>query len=222
VIFNMLGLSLTFYSTEPELHRGYDPKKKVWYQEIEIQHDLEAIETSPEDAEKFKRQHGDKVDVYSEDGKFYARMKKGAKMLLPKASTFDRLVAGQIPTGNVIIGESRDEFLMFCDLGWNHRHFGIPDDIAAQVDRTALWALVSVAEALMMSGITDPYELYNYVHPSEVGSALGSGVGGMVSLQKMFRERREEADVQNDILQETFINTVAGWVNLLLRMFFDY
>lgn len=32
----------------------------------------------------------------------------------------------------------------------------------------------------------------------------------------MFRDRRAEADVQKDILQETFINTVAGWVNLLL------
>lgn len=32
----------------------------------------------------------------------------------------------------------------------------------------------------------------------------------------MFRDRRAEQDVQNDILQETFINTVAGWVNLLL------
>lgn len=68
----------------------------------------------------------------------------------------------------------------------------------------------------MMSGITDPYELYKYVHPSEVGTAIGSGMGGMTSLSKMFRDRRAEQDVQNDILQETFINTVAGWVNLLL------
>lgn len=32
----------------------------------------------------------------------------------------------------------------------------------------------------------------------------------------MFRDRRNELDVQNDILQETFINTTAGWINLLL------
>ena len=54
-----------------------------------------------------------------------------------------------------------------------------------------------------MSGITDPYELYKYVHPSEVGSSLGSGMGGMQSLQAMFIERREEKEVQKDILQET-------------------
>lgn len=38
----------------------------------------------------------------------------------------------------------------------------------------------------------------------------------MESLSAMFKDRREEKDVQMDILQETFINTVAGWVNLLL------
>ncbi|KEP51168.1 fatty acid synthase alpha subunit [Rhizoctonia solani 123E] len=67
-----------------------------------------------------------------------------------------------------------------------------------------------------MSGITDPYELYKHVHPAEVGSSLGSGMGGTQSLAAMFKDRREEKDVQKDILQETFINTVAGWVNLLL------
>lgn len=90
--------------------------------------------------------------------------------------------------------------------GWSHKAFGIPDDIAAQVDRTSLWALVSVAEALMMAGVTDPYELYKYVHPSEVGSSLGSGMGGIVSISKMFRDRREEKDVQKDILQETYVS----------------
>lgn len=55
----------------------------------------------------------------------------------------------------------------------------------------------------MMAGVTDPYELYKYVHPSEVGSSLGSGMGGITSISKMFRDRREEKDVQKDILQET-------------------
>lgn len=57
----------------------------------------------------------------------------------------------------------------------------------------------------MMAGVTDPYELYKYVHPSEVGSSLGSGMGGIVSISKMFRDRREEKDVQKDILQETYV-----------------
>jgi fatty acid synthase subunit beta len=39
---------------EPELFRGYDPKKKVFNQEIELIHDLEAIEVAQSEAEKFK------------------------------------------------------------------------------------------------------------------------------------------------------------------------
>lgn len=70
-------------------------------------------------------------------------------------------------------------------------------------NRTALWALTCTMEALVMSGVTDPYELYKYVHPAEVGTSLGSGMGGMHSLQAMFKDRREEKDVQKDILQET-------------------
>lgn len=134
----------------------------------------------------------------SESGEWSVKLKRGARILVPKAFHFNRLVAGQLPTG------------------WDAGRYGIPNDIVAQTDRTALWSLVSVTEALVNSGVTDPYELYKFVHPSEVGTSLGSGMGGMESLSAMFKDRREEKDVQMDILQETFINTVAGWVNLLL------
>ncbi|TFK27788.1 fatty acid synthetase alpha subunit [Coprinopsis marcescibilis] len=184
---------------EPELFRGYDPNKKVFNQEIELIHDLEPIEVSQNEAEKFKLQHGEKCDIWAgEDGQWFAKFKRGACVLVPKAFKFSRTVAGQIPTG------------------WHAGRYGIPDDIIAQTDRATLWALVCTAEALNASGITDPYELYKHLHPSEVGTAIGSGMGGVTSMAKMFKDRRDEKDVQNDILQETFINTTAGWINLLL------
>ncbi|KAF9485144.1 fatty acid synthetase alpha subunit [Pholiota conissans] len=184
---------------EPELFRGYDPNKKVFNQEVELIHDLEPIEVSESEAQKFKLQHGDKCDVWAgEGGQWFAKFKKGACVFVPKAFKFSRTVAGQIPTG------------------WAAGRYGIPDDIVAQTDRTTLWALVSTIEALNASGITDPYELYKHMHPSEVGTALGSGMGGTISMGKMFKDRRDEKEVQNDILQETFINTTAGWINLLL------
>ncbi|EAU85370.1 fatty acid synthetase alpha subunit [Coprinopsis cinerea okayama7 len=184
---------------EPELFRGYDPNKKVFNQEIELIHDLEPIEVSETEAQKFKLQHGDKCDIWAgEGGQWFAKFKKGACVLVPKAFKFSRTVAGQIPTG------------------WHAGRYGIPDDIIAQTDRATLWALVCTAEALNASGITDPYELYKHMHPSEVGTAIGSGMGGVTSMAKMFKDRRDEKEVQNDILQETFINTTAGWINLLL------
>ncbi|KAF5337956.1 hypothetical protein D9757_014846 [Collybiopsis confluens] len=184
---------------EPELFRGYDPSKKVFNQEVELIHDLEPIEVTQAEASKFKHQHGDKCDIWAgEGGQWFFKLKKGACVFVPKAFSFSRKVASQIPTG------------------WYAGRYGIPDDIIAQTDPVALWNLVSTAEALNMSGITDPYELYQHVHPSEVGTSLGSGMGGQASLQKMFTDRRDEKEVQNDILQETFINTTAGWINLLL------
>lgn len=184
---------------EPELFRGYDPKKKVFNQEIELIHDLEPIEVARSEAEKFKHEHGEKCDIWAGEGdQWFVKFKKGARVFVPKAFRFSRLVAGQIPTG------------------WHAGRYGIPADIIAQTDRATLWALVCTAEALNMSGITDPYELYNHMHPSEVGTCVGSGMGGTESLAKMFKDRRDEKEVQNDILQETFINTTAGWINLLL------
>ncbi|KIY43927.1 fatty acid synthase [Fistulina hepatica ATCC 64428] len=184
---------------EPELFRGYDPKRKVFHQEVELIHDLEPIEIAEDEAQRFKLQHGEKCDIWAgEGGQWFAKFKKGALILVPKAFQFSRLVAGQIPTG------------------WSAGRYGIPEDIVTQVDRVSLWALVCVAEAMNMSGITDPYELYQHIHPSEISTSLGSGMGGVSSMQEMFRDRREEKEVQNDVLQETFINTTAGWVNLLL------
>ncbi|KAG0363748.1 3-oxoacyl-[acyl-carrier-protein] synthase [Podila minutissima] len=184
---------------EPELFGGYDPKRKGLLQEVLIDHDLEAFEVSKEEAQMFKLEHGDKVDIYEEEsGQWAVKFKKGANMYIPKALKFDRLVAGQIPTG------------------WDAARYGVPKDIIDQVDTITLYVLVSTVEALVASGITDPYEFYQYVHVSEVGNTAGSGVGGMLSLRGMYRDRVLDKPVQKDILQESFINTMPAWVNMLL------
>ncbi|KAJ1924023.1 fatty acid synthase alpha subunit Lsd1 [Tieghemiomyces parasiticus] len=185
---------------EPELVAGYQPEKKLILREVVIDHDLEPFEASPEEAAQFVAQNGEFVDVaeHAETGQFQVRFRKGATLMVPKALRFDRLVAGQIPTG------------------WDAARYGVPQEIIDQVDRITLFVLVATVESLVASGITDPYEFYKYVHVSEVGNCCGSGVGGMYSLSKMYRDRLLDKPVQNDILQETFINTMAAWVNLLL------
>lgn len=185
---------------EPELFNGYDPNKKQLLQEVQIEEDLDPFETSKETAEEFQRQHGDKVEVFeiADSGEYTVRLKKGATLLIPKALRFDRLVAGQIPTG------------------WDAKKYGIPDDIISQVDPVTLFVLVSTAEALLSSGITDPYEFYKYVHISQVGNCVGSGIGGTTALRGMYKDRFMDKPVQKDILQESFINTMSAWVNMLL------
>ncbi|KAE8217656.1 hypothetical protein CF319_g8305 [Tilletia indica] len=186
---------------EPELFTGYDPARKGFTQEIELSHDLGPLEVSGAGADKYKREHGDKVDVWETapgSDSWLVMLKKGAQAFVPKAVSFERLVAGQIPTG------------------WSGARYGIPEEIVSQVDHTTLWVLVCVAEALAMSGISDPCELYEHDYISEVGISIGSGMGGMQSLSAMLHDRRNDIVVQKDILQETFINVASGWVNLLL------
>ncbi|KAF1352372.1 fatty acid synthase subunit alpha [Delphinella strobiligena] len=185
---------------EPELFNGYDPTKKQLLQEIQIEEDLDPFETSKETADEFKREHGEKVEIFEieDSGEFQVRLKKGATLLIPKALRFDRLVAGQVPTG------------------WDAAKYGVPDDIISQVDPVTLYVLVSTAEALLSSGITDPYEFYKYVHISEVGNCIGSGIGGTTALRGMYKDRFLDKPLQKDILQESFINTMSAWVNMLL------
>ncbi|PKY00401.1 putative fatty acid synthase alpha subunit FasA [Aspergillus campestris IBT 28561] len=185
---------------EPELFKGYDPNKKQLLQEIVIQEDLDPFEASKETAEEFKREHGDNVEIFevAESGEFTVRLRKGATLLIPKALRFDRLVAGQVPTG------------------WDAKRYGIPDDIIEQVDPVTLFVLVCTAESMLSAGITDPYEFYKYVHLSEVGNCIGSGIGGTHALRGMYKDRYLDKPVQKDILQESFINTMSAWVNMLL------
>lgn len=195
-ILNHSGIRLI----EPELFHGYDPNRKELVQEVVIQHDLEPFVTDKTTALQYQLQHGELVEVFPDEAgeEYTVRILKGAKLFIPKALRFDRLIAGQIPTG------------------WNAKNYGISDDIIDQVDPITLYVLVATVEALLSAGVTDPYEFYKYVHVSEVGNCSGSGMGGVSALKGMFKDRYKDLPVQNDVLQESFINTMSAWVNMLL------
>ncbi|KAJ2374283.1 fatty acid synthase alpha subunit Lsd1 [Coemansia sp. RSA 2611] len=185
---------------EPELVGGYDPNKKHMMRELQIEHDMEPFETTAEEAAEFKLRNGERVRIWAnESGSSWSvRFLKGATLMIPKALRFDRLTAAQLPTG------------------WDPVRYGIPKDIADQVDPVTCYALVATVEALVRSGITDPYELYKYVHVSEVGSSTGSGLGGMRSTRKVFAERPCDVSQTPDVYQETFLSTPPAWINMLL------
>ncbi|KAL9120415.1 MAG: hypothetical protein Q9187_003025 [Circinaria calcarea] len=185
---------------EPEFWDGNDPHQTDILQEVAIQEDLEPFSASKETAEEFQRKHGHLAEIFEDpaSGEWIVRIKKGAILMIPKAVQYGNVVAGQIPTG------------------WTARTYGISDDIVSQVDPITLYTLVCTVEALLSAGITDFYEFYQYIHTSEVGNCIGSGIGGMDSLAEMFKGRYLGRPVQNDILQETFINTVGAWINMLL------
>ncbi|KAJ2035636.1 fatty acid synthase alpha subunit Lsd1 [Coemansia sp. S3946] len=185
---------------EPELVNGYDPNKRTILREIQIEHDMEPFEATADEAAKFKAQNGSNVDIWenSSGGSWLVKFLKGALIRVPMALRGDRMVAALVPTD------------------WDPRRYGIPDDVVKQVDQVTCFALVATVEALVRSGITDPYELYQYFHISEIGNTTGSGFGGSVSMQDVFRSRHLDKEVKNDALQETFVSTIQAWTNMLL------
>jgi len=186
---------------EPELFGGYDPHNKMFLHQVALNSDMAPLEVSAEEARAFKQRHGEAVDTYQDESNpdaWYVKLNKGAVLYIPKALKFDRFVAGQVPST------------------WNPSILGIPQDIINQVDRVTLFSLFSTVEALVSAGMTDPYEFYQYIHVSELGNTFGGGFGGMEAIRRTYRNRLLELPVQGDILQETFINTVGAWLNMLL------
>lgn len=185
---------------DPEVSNNYDPERKEILQEIVIEESLAPFEASETAAKAFKKFHGDKADIFedAETGQYWVHLYKGATLRIPKAISSTRLVAGQIP------------------LGWDPKRYGIPQDMIDQTEPVTLYTLVCVSEALMSSGITDPYEIYRYVHLSGLANCIGTSSGSLAGQRAVYRDRMMDMDVQNDILQETMLNTTAAWVNMLL------
>ncbi|KAK7960616.1 hypothetical protein PG988_011830 [Apiospora saccharicola] len=184
---------------EKQEHDLTAPDQEQTLHEIAVTEDLAPFDVSLETAQDLKREHGDKVVITEkEDGQFSATLKAGTTLLIPKAFHFRNAVGAQVPAG------------------WNPRAYGIPEDIITQVDPITLYALVATVEAFLSAGIADPYELYDHLHESELGNAVGASLGGLKSLHEMFKRRYLDRQVQSDILAETFVNTTAAWINMLL------
>lgn len=80
-----------------------------------------------------------------------------------------------------------------------------------QVDPVTLYCLVSTAEAFLSAGMT-PEQLDAHLHPGRVGVTIGTGIGGMSKLKRLYRDFYDGAERQNDTLQETLINVIGGYV----------
>ena len=185
---------------ESELFGGYDPAKKEYLHEVAIEEDLPEFDTSRSVAEAFKLHHGDKVSIRQIEGsdEFKVQLKRGASVKISKAVPFEGFVAGQIPTG------------------WDATKYGLPEDIVRQVDPVTAYALCCAAEALYSAGISDASEILQHIHISEIGNFVGSMMGGTTKVRNMYKDRYLDKDVQGDVMQETYLNTTAAWINMLL------
>lgn len=167
--------------------------------EVGTQEDLPPFDCSSQAAGDLKRRHGDAVEVLSDDGSSASvRIRSCGTIFVPKAMNTAFYVGAQVPQG------------------WDAARYGIPQEVSAQNDRPGLFALVCAVETFLSAGITDVYELYKYIHVSEVGNCIGSGAGGLPAFQRMHEHRLLGRVVPNDNLSEAFVGTAAAWLNLLL------
>jgi len=128
-----------------------------------------------------------------ESGEWNVTRHTGSMIRVPRRATMTRTVGGQFPKG-------------FDPTRW-----GIPASMVGDVDKIALWNIVTTVDAYLGAGFT-PAEILESIHPSLVASTQGTGFGGMMSMRKLYLDRFLNHEIPTDILQEALPNVVAAHV----------
>ena len=129
----------------------------------------------------------------AESGEWNVTRHAGSMIRVPRRAAMTRIVGGQFPKG-------------FDPVKW-----GIPASMVGDVDKIALWNIVTTVDAYLSAGFT-PVEILQAVHPSMVASTQGTGFGGMASMRKLYLDRFLNHEIPTDILQEALPNVVAAHV----------
>lgn len=159
-----------------------------------LDREIEFVVDSEAEARDYVAADEEGTRIYrNEDGEWVVRKLKGAIARVPRKATLTRTVAGQMPDG-------------FDPARW-----GIPPAMLDGLDRIAVWNLVTAVDAFLTAGFS-PAELLQAVHPGDVSSTQGTGIGGMESLHKVFVTRFLGEARPSDILQEALPNVVAAHV----------
>nr|WP_141812182.1 type I polyketide synthase [Nocardia bhagyanarayanae] len=133
------------------------------------------------------------ITAVPDSGDWTVTRKAGTEIRVPRKAKLSRTVGGQIPTG------------------WDPTIWGISADMAASVDRVALWNIVCTVDAFLGSGFS-PAELMSWVHPSLVANTQGTGMGGMSSMRSLYVDNLLGEPRPNDILQEALPNVALAHV----------
>ncbi len=180
---------------DPKMQYGFDPQRLTVWADVALEQDFVFPVPGRAEGEAFVSAAGDGARLVFDPAKdaWFVVRKKGSVVKVARAARLNRYVAGQVPGA------------------WDPVRYGIPKDLAEQVDRTTLFNLVSTVEAFLSAGL-EPEELYEYLHPSDVGSTQGAGIGGMQKLRRLYLDHALDRPRQGDALQETLINVTAAWV----------
>lgn len=181
--------------TDPEIQK-FDPRKMTIYPEVILKEDHVFEVGSKAEAEQFYNFDPEHTSIREEDGgQWVVIRKKGSSAMIPKAVKLDRYVSAQILKG-----------IDFTAA------YGIPKEMVDQIDRVTIWGIVSAVKALFSAGLTQE-EIYEHTHVSRMGITVGGGLGGAQSMHELYVDRKLGRPTQSDIIQETLINVLGGWLS---------
>ncbi|MCH4209829.1 beta-ketoacyl synthase N-terminal-like domain-containing protein, partial [Bifidobacterium sp.] len=163
--------------------------------EVFLDHDVEFSVPSKDVADEYVKLDEAHTTIAQdeESGEWVVTRHVGSMIRVPRRATMSRTVGGQFPKG-------------FDPLKW-----GIPASMVGDVDRIALWNIVTTVDAYLSAGFS-PVEILQAIHPSMVASTQGTGFGGMSSMRKLYLDRFLNHEIPTDILQEALPNVVAAHV----------
>ncbi|MBT1174387.1 DUF1729 domain-containing protein [Bifidobacterium sp. LC6] len=163
--------------------------------EVFLDHDVTFSVPSREVAEEYVKLDAKHTTIApdAESGEWNVTRHAGSMIRVPRRATMTRTVGGQFPKG-------------FDPTRW-----GIPASMVGDVDKIALWNIVTTVDAYLNAGFT-PAEILQSIHPSLIASTQGTGFGGMASMRKLYLDRFLNHEIPTDILQEALPNVVAAHV----------
>jgi fatty acid synthase, bacteria type len=118
----------------------------------------------------------------------------GARLYLACRRPYRNRVAGMLPAG------------------WHPSFFGFSEGEIADRDRNTLLMLTATAGAIRKLG-RSMKELFRHVNPVRVGNSLGTGIGGMERLIRLYTDPVWNAKRDPISLQESLGNVGAGHVS---------
>ena len=174
--------------------QGFDPNNFPVHTEVTLEEDFFIPARDEEEARAFRDALPEATQIYYDSAKdrWFVRRPKGSTVRVMKSMKLTRFTAGQIPDG------------------WDPQRYGISRELIDQIDRVTLFNLIATAEAFLSAGI-EPFDLYRYMHPSDVGTTSGTGMGGLIKNKSLLADLELGRRRQEDVLQEALFNVTAAW-----------
>lgn len=171
---------------------AFDPAEQVLFDEIILEQDLRFSVPDAATAQAFCVLDQTHTTAFEGADGWQVVRKAGGRIRVPRALPIDRDIAGQLP------------------VGWDATRLGFDASQVSNIDPVALFNLLATAAAFRSAGLT-PEELWTHVDPSRIGCSVGSGMGGMRAIQRLYAESKLAERRQTDALQESLINVTAAY-----------